>query len=63
MNTYKYFYLSKMKKSIFLTLKQINWPTYKQNKIDTAVVVNTSILIAISLASLDIMLSIIINRL
>ena len=52
-----------MKKSIFLTLKQINWPTYKQNKIDTAVVVNTSILIAISLASLDIMLSIIINRL
>ncbi len=50
-------------KSTFKEMKKVKWPTYKQNRLDTATVVIYSLAFAIFLGELDELFSLIMQHL
>ncbi|MBP2058858.1 preprotein translocase subunit SecE [Lactobacillus colini] len=44
-------------KSVNKTMKQVTWPTWKQNRRDTGIVVGSSVLFALYLGLLDLLFS------
>ena len=44
-------------KSVNETMAKVSWPTWKQNRRDTSVVITTSILFAVYLGLLDLLFS------